>query len=86
MRLRPCSERSGTSARRSSDFPARQEHHVPRTKLRIDEPESAGPGEHSVMVDKKTGRRVRRLELRALDGRVLGPSDAVVEKRTGAVR
>ena len=38
-----------------------------------------GPGEqHSVMVDKKTGRRVRRLELRALDGRVLGPSVAVV--------
>ena len=46
-----------------------------------------GPREqHSVMVDTKTGRRVRRLELRAADGRVLGPSDAVVKKRTGARR
>ncbi|SIO62581.1 transcriptional regulator, HxlR family [Singulisphaera sp. GP187] len=35
---------------------------------------------HSVLVDRKTGRPVRRLELRSEDGRILGPEDAVVKK------
>jgi DNA-binding HxlR family transcriptional regulator len=33
---------------------------------------------HVLLVDKKSGLPVRRLELRAQDGRVLGPDDAVV--------
>jgi DNA-binding HxlR family transcriptional regulator len=37
------------------------------------------PGEaHVRLVDRKTGLRVRRLELHAQDGRLLGPEDAVV--------
>ena len=39
------------------------------------------PGEpHSVMVDSKAGRSVRRLELRSAEGRLLGPADTVVRK------
>lgn len=38
------------------------------------------PGEtHVRLVDLKSGRTVRKLELRALDGRVLGPDDTVVK-------
>jgi DNA-binding HxlR family transcriptional regulator len=38
------------------------------------------PGEaHVRLVDLKNGRPVRKLELRALDGRVLGPADTVVK-------
>jgi DNA-binding HxlR family transcriptional regulator len=33
---------------------------------------------HVLLVDKKTGMPVRRLELRSQDGRVLGPEDARV--------
>jgi DNA-binding HxlR family transcriptional regulator len=36
----------------------------------------------SVMVDRKRGRPIRRLELRSDDGRRLGPDDAVVTKPT----
>lgn len=37
------------------------------------------PGEsHVLLVDRKHGLPVRRLELRAQDGRVLGPEDTVV--------
>jgi DNA-binding HxlR family transcriptional regulator len=37
------------------------------------------PGEpHAVLVDRETARPVRKLELRAQDGRILGPDDAVV--------
>ncbi|MBB1631046.1 helix-turn-helix domain-containing protein [Cupriavidus sp. UME77] len=40
-----------------------------------------GPGEpHSVLVDSKAGKPVRPLEVRAEDGRLLGPDDAVVKK------
>jgi DNA-binding HxlR family transcriptional regulator len=35
---------------------------------------------HSVMIDRKAGQPIRRLELRAKDGRLLGPDDAVVRK------
>ena len=39
------------------------------------------PGEaHSVLLDRESGRPVRRLELRSEDGRLLGPADAVVKK------
>ena len=38
------------------------------------EPEEA----HVLLVDKKAGLPVRRLELRAQDGRVLGPEDTIV--------
>ncbi|MFJ1253018.1 winged helix-turn-helix transcriptional regulator [Cupriavidus sp. CuC1] len=39
------------------------------------------PGEpHSVLVDGKAGKPVRQLEVRAEDGRLLGPGDAVVRK------
>ena len=34
---------------------------------------------HSVLIDRKTSRRVRRLELRSKDGRLLGPADTVVK-------
>lgn len=38
------------------------------------------PGEtHVQLVDVKSGRPVRRLELRAQDGRLLGPADTVVK-------
>ena len=38
------------------------------------------PGEQHVrLVDVKTGRPVRKLELRAADGRVLGPADTLVK-------
>jgi DNA-binding HxlR family transcriptional regulator len=37
---------------------------------------------HVLLVDKKSGLPVRRLELRAQDGRVLGPDDTIV--RTAA--
>jgi DNA-binding HxlR family transcriptional regulator len=33
---------------------------------------------HVMLVDKKTGAPVRKLELRAQDGRVLGPEDTIV--------
>lgn len=40
-----------------------------------------GAGEpHSVLVDSKAGKPVRPLEVRAEDGRLLGPDDAVVKK------
>lgn len=40
------------------------------------------PGEEkSVLVDRARGRPVRRLELRSEDGRLLGPSEAVVRKK-----
>ena len=35
---------------------------------------------HVLLVDKKSGLPVRRLELRAQDGRVLGPQDTVVRQ------
>lgn len=35
---------------------------------------------HSLLVDRTSGRPVRRLELRSEDGRVLGPEDAVVQQ------
>lgn len=39
------------------------------------------PGEaHSVMVDRESGRPVRRLELRSEGGQLLGPADIVVKK------
>ncbi|KDP86314.1 winged helix-turn-helix transcriptional regulator [Cupriavidus basilensis] len=39
------------------------------------------PGEpHSVLVDGQAGKPVRQLEVRAEDGRLLGPDDAVVRK------
>jgi DNA-binding HxlR family transcriptional regulator len=38
---------------------------------------------HVVLVDKKSGRPVRRLELRAQDGRRLDWDDTVVRKRGG---
>ncbi|WP_454647994.1 winged helix-turn-helix transcriptional regulator [Bradyrhizobium liaoningense] len=33
---------------------------------------------HVLLVDKKSGAPVRRLELRARDGRILGPADTIV--------
>lgn len=33
---------------------------------------------HVLLVDKKTGLPVRKLELRAQDGRILGPEDTIV--------
>jgi DNA-binding HxlR family transcriptional regulator len=38
------------------------------------------PGE-TVLIDRKGGRPVRRLELRSEDGRLLGPGDTVVKHR-----
>ncbi len=39
------------------------------------------PGEaHSVMIDRRTGKRIRRLELRGSDGCVMEPEDACVRK------
>jgi DNA-binding HxlR family transcriptional regulator len=39
------------------------------------------PGEaHVLLVDRKTGRPVRKLELRAQDGRIMGPQDTVVRR------
>ncbi|KRC70834.1 putative HTH-type transcriptional regulator YybR [compost metagenome] len=39
------------------------------------------PGEaHSTLIDRKRGQPVRRMEIRAQDGRLLGPGDAVVQK------
>jgi hypothetical protein len=35
---------------------------------------------HSVMIDTHNGKPVGKLELRAHDGRLLGPSDTVVKK------
>lgn len=35
---------------------------------------------HVLLVDKKSGLPVRRLELRARDGRILGPTDTVVRQ------
>ncbi|MGO4332076.1 winged helix-turn-helix transcriptional regulator [Cupriavidus sp. 2TAF22] len=43
------------------------------------------PGEaHSVLVDAVAGKPVRPLEVRAEDGRLLGPDDTVVRKVDGA--
>lgn len=43
------------------------------------------PGEaHVLLVDKKNGLPVRRLELRAQDGRIIGPEDTVVRFPPGA--
>ena len=40
-----------------------------------------GPAEaHSTLIDRKRGQPVRKLEIRAQDGRLLGPDDAVVQK------
>ncbi|ANS63089.1 hypothetical protein SLINC_0865 [Streptomyces lincolnensis] len=39
------------------------------------------PGEeHSRLLDRRSGRPLRRLETRAADGRLVGPQDTVVEK------
>ena len=39
------------------------------------------PGEtHVLLVDRKTGRPVRKLELRAQDGRIIGPQDTLVRR------
>ncbi|QOZ53437.1 hypothetical protein XH90_20230 [Bradyrhizobium sp. CCBAU 53338] len=35
---------------------------------------------HVLLVDKKSALPVRRLELRAQDGRILGPSDTVIRQ------
>ncbi|KGD92215.1 transcriptional regulator [Achromobacter sp. RTa] len=35
---------------------------------------------HSTLIDRKRGQPVRRLEVRAQDGRLIGPEDAVVQK------
>lgn len=39
---------------------------------------------HSALIDRKRGQPVRRLEIRAQDGRVVGPDDTVVQKITAA--
>ncbi|WMD22867.1 helix-turn-helix domain-containing protein [Achromobacter seleniivolatilans] len=39
---------------------------------------------HSALIDRKRGQPVRRLEIRAQDGRVVGPDDTVVQKITSA--
>ncbi|MBO9328240.1 transcriptional regulator [Achromobacter sp. HZ01] len=40
-----------------------------------------GPAEpHSLLIDRKRGQPVRRLEVRAQDGRPVGPEDTVVQK------
>lgn len=40
-----------------------------------------GPAEaHSTLIDRKRGQAVRRLEIRAQDGRLLEPEDTVVQK------
>ncbi|MGW2839732.1 winged helix-turn-helix transcriptional regulator [Streptomyces sp. NPDC001493] len=45
-----------------------------------------GPGEpHSRMVDREQGQHLRALEVRAADGRPLGPDDTVVRKVVRAV-
>lgn len=42
-----------------------------------------GPAEaHSTLIDRKRGQPVRRLEIRAQDGRLLEPDDTVVQKTT----
>ena len=42
-----------------------------------------GPAEaHSTLIDRKRGQAVRRLEIRAQDGRLLEPDDTVVQKTT----
>jgi HxlR-like helix-turn-helix len=39
------------------------------------------PGEaHVLLVDRKSGLPVRKLELRAQDGRIVGPQDTVVRQ------
>lgn len=44
-----------------------------------------GPAEaHSTLIDRKRGQPVRRLEIRAQDGRLLGPDDTVVQKTAPA--
>jgi len=44
-----------------------------------------GPAEaHSTLIDRKRGQAVRRLEIRAQDGRLLEPDDTVVQKTTPA--
>lgn len=46
-----------------------------------------GPDEaHVLLVDKKSGLPVRRLELRAQDGRILGPIDTVVRRPSNAAK
>jgi DNA-binding HxlR family transcriptional regulator len=35
---------------------------------------------HSVMIETRHGKRVGKLELRALDGQLLGPSNTIVKK------
>ena len=37
---------------------------------------------HSTLIDRKRGQTVRRLEIRAQDGRLLDPEDTVVQKTT----
>lgn len=37
---------------------------------------------HSTLIDRKRGQPVRRLEIRAQDGRLLEPDDTVVQKTT----
>lgn len=44
-----------------------------------------GPAEaQSTLIDRKRGQPVRRLEIRAQDGRLLEPDDTVVQKTTPA--
>jgi hypothetical protein len=39
---------------------------------------------HSTLIDRKRGQPVRRLEVRAQDGRPIGPEDTVVQKTAAA--
>lgn len=39
---------------------------------------------HVLLIDRKSGLPVRRLELRARDGRILGPTDTAVQHPTAA--
>ncbi|WP_447919095.1 winged helix-turn-helix transcriptional regulator [Achromobacter aegrifaciens] len=39
---------------------------------------------HSTLIDRKRGQPVRRLEIRAQDGSLLGPDDTVVQKTAPA--
>lgn len=39
---------------------------------------------HSILIDRERGQPVRRLEVRAQDGRLIGPDDAVVRKTPSA--
>jgi len=45
-----------------------------------------GPSEaHSTLIDRKRGQPVRRLEIRAQDGRLLEPDDTLVQKTAQGV-